>query len=192
LERSSTAAVAGVVIAVLLLLAGGIAGSRGSTQDAAASLDAVHQTTEIWNAREAALRSRLRVSPGDDAARIRLVGTLIGQALLLAQESSGAWATEPALDGPESPRYCKQVVEALELSPQLAEAWELAQRVARRSQDHQVRARAWAELARMHQLLGSPAEGIACMEAAVREDPAWKRTLASLKWNGRGPVPHSE
>jgi hypothetical protein len=176
---------AGIAVAVLLLLAGSITVLRVSTPSPAASLAISHQTRDIWKAKEAALRHQLRVAPGDDHTRVRLIGMLTAQALLDAQESSDPWAAEPAPDAAGWMEYEDQVIGSLQFSPQLAEAQALAERVVRQSGNNRLRACAWAELARMRQLLGSPAEGMACMEAAVREDPAWKGTLAFLKRNGR-------
>jgi hypothetical protein len=177
---------AGISVAVLLLLAGSITVLRVSTPSPAASLAISHQTRDIWKAKEAALRHRLQIAPGDDHTRVRLIGMLTAQALLDALESSDPWAAEPAPYAAGSMEYeDQQVIGSLQFSPQLAEAQALAERVARQSGNNRLRACAWAELARMRQLLGRRTEGIACMEAAVREDPAWKRTLASLKWNGR-------
>jgi len=177
---------------VCLLVGESIMMLRARAPDPAASLTADHNTSEYWSAREAALRERLRVSPADDGCRLRLIGVLKAQALRSAQDSSGVWAFETTPDAAGAVPYDEQLAQELQLSPQLAEARQLAEKVAKESPDRRLRGDAWAELALMQGLLGRPEEGMACMEAAAREDPAWRETLARFSGYGRRALPGGE
>jgi hypothetical protein len=135
-----------------------------------------------WAEREVALRSRLRVRPGDDGARLRLAGVLAEAALAEARDSYPGGSAAGGADGRE---YELHLVGVLRFSPRLVEARQLAEQVARQSRDRHRRGEAWVRLARMHWLLGTIEDGMACVQAAAREDPAYGAMLLDLKHRSR-------
>src|SRR5262249_22226230 len=135
---------------------------------------------------------RLRVSPADDGTRVRLIALLTAQALLSAQDASGASAIATTPGDAGSVPYDEQLAQDLQLSPQLAEARQLAERGTKQSANRRQRGHAWAQLSLMQRLLGQPEEALASMEAAAREDPAWRGTVAWLQQKGRRASPGGE
>lgn len=170
----SPLAVAAITALPLLLAVGIVAGAHRST----ASLTPARSSEVVWPRREAALRQSLARDPGDERARVLLSGVLIEQAKAEAQQ---AHPTERAASEADAATLEARTAEAVRFSPRLAEARRLVDVVATQGRDRRQRARAWAWLARIHWLLDNPDEGMACMEAAAREDASYRFDLAVLK-----------
>jgi hypothetical protein len=168
-----------------LLLTGGISADlcRGAAQPQAA------RSVRVGLAeKESALRARLRGDPGDDLARLNLSGLLLEYALEEAHESDPAW-TEPG--SPGCPPYKEHLAGVLPASTAFAEARRLAEEVAAQGRDRRVRARAWFRLSRVEYYLGNPHGQVACMEAAMREDPATWPIRCSDARSGNAPASRS-